>query len=162
MCPQLGHTGAGSCVKKHSSHCLTLTVVPSRFLTGLGSNVHTLSCEGSPNRCTLPTWSIIVARLPGLYLMHRIDCCMYSDSDLVGLNKIDVLQSGTSNPSPTKSTLHSILILPNLKSSIISARLFFWSIAVNMFCRYPSVFKIIYHHFAVVDSRTVAYSLLTI
>ena len=61
-------------------------------------------------------------RYNSLGLRHLIDCCIYNDNDCVGLSSITQSQSGTSNPSPIKSTLLNILILPLRKSSIICLR----------------------------------------
>ena len=64
----------------------------------------------------------MIAVFPSLYRMLRIDCWMCNARDRVGLNNTTASQSGTSNPSPNRSTLHSTLIFPLRKSATVRSR----------------------------------------
>ena len=103
---------------KQFGHCLTLS--SCFFFLALLSSDHSRTSSGRPCRVKLPTWSRISATLSGLLGLVRIDlidCWMCSVSDLVGRISTTQSQSGTSKPSPNKSTLQRTVTSPRRNPS---------------------------------------------
>ncbi len=84
--------------------------------------LHSRGSVGKPWRKQFPTISIITARFPGAGRKQRIDCWIYRTVDCVGRSSTQQSQSGTSNPSPTKSTFSSTRMSPLRNFRIISVR----------------------------------------
>lgn len=123
VAPQNGHClSFPSYAEKQRSQVRTesLPVSPYslRFFNPL-SRLQFRCSSGNPCLWTLPTWSRMTAVFPSAYRIARQDCWIYSAVLMVGRSRMQHSQSGQSNPTDIKSTLHNICNSPLRNCSII-------------------------------------------